>query len=69
MVIRQRLAGRCAPAAGPQVWITHAAVTRARGRDLELFLATGNEPILATIEGGETTRDVRVARALLAEIA
>jgi len=26
-------------------------------------------PILATIEGGETTRDVRAARALLAEIA
>ena len=26
------------------------------------------EPILATIEGGETTRDVRNARALLAEI-
>jgi hypothetical protein len=27
------------------------------------------EPILAAIEGGETTRDVRNARALLAEIA
>jgi hypothetical protein len=53
VVIRQRLAGRCAPAAGPQVWITHAAVTRARGRDLELFLATGNEPILATIAQDE----------------
>jgi hypothetical protein len=26
------------------------------------------EPILAAIEGGETTRDVRNARALLAEI-
>ena len=26
------------------------------------------EPILAVIEGGETTRDVRTARALLAEI-
>jgi predicted ATPase len=26
------------------------------------------EPILATIEGGETTRDVRHARALLAEL-
>ena len=26
------------------------------------------EPILAVIEGGETTRDVRDARALLAEI-
>ena len=26
------------------------------------------EPILAAIEGGETTRDVRAARALLAEI-
>jgi hypothetical protein len=27
------------------------------------------EPILAAIEGGESTRDVRNARALLAEIA
>jgi hypothetical protein len=27
------------------------------------------EPILAMIEGGETTRDVRNARALLAELA
>jgi hypothetical protein len=27
------------------------------------------EPILAAMEGGETTRDVRAARALLADIA
>jgi hypothetical protein len=53
VVVRQRLAARCAPAAGPEVWITHAAVTRARGRDLELFLASGTEPALAKIADDE----------------
>jgi hypothetical protein len=47
VVVRQRLAGRCAPAAEPEVWITHAVVARASGRDLELFLACGTEPSLA----------------------
>ena len=50
VVVRQRLATRSAPAAGPQVWITHAAVTGAPGRDLELFLATGTGPALAEDE-------------------
>ena len=50
VVVRQRLASRCGPAAGPEVWITHAAVTAARGRDLELFLATGTDPSLAEDE-------------------
>jgi hypothetical protein len=50
VVVRQRLAGRSAPAAGPEVWITHAAVARAPGRDLELFLATGAGPALAEDE-------------------
>ena len=38
---------------------------------LAIVLALGPllAPILATIEGGETTRDVRAARALLAELA
>jgi hypothetical protein len=53
VVVRQRLAQRCAPAAGPQVWITHAAVTTAPGRDLELFLAIGSDPALATIAENE----------------
>jgi hypothetical protein len=50
VVVRQRLASRCTPAAGPEVWITHAAVTAAHGRDLELFLATGTDPALVEDE-------------------
>lgn len=50
VVVRQRLARRSAPAAGPEVWITHAEVTGAAGRDLELFLATGTGPALAEDE-------------------
>jgi hypothetical protein len=50
VVVRQRLAERCAPAAGPQVWITHAVVAEASGRDLELFLVCGSEPSLAADE-------------------
>jgi hypothetical protein len=53
VVVRQRLAERSAPAAGPEVWITHATVTRASGRDLELFLVPGTEPALARIAEGE----------------
>lgn len=53
VVVRQRLAQRCAPAATPQVWITHAMVTRASGGNLELFLAPGNEPALARITEDE----------------
>lgn len=53
VVVRQRLAERCALPAGPEVWITHAAVTRASGRDLELFLAPGNEPALALVAQDE----------------
>jgi hypothetical protein len=55
VVVRQRLAARCAPEAEPEVWITHAAVTRACGRDLELFLAPGNKPTLAAIAEDERT--------------
>jgi hypothetical protein len=54
VVVRQRLARRSGLAAGPEVWITHAAVTRAPGRDLELFLATGTDPALA---GDERARN------------
>jgi hypothetical protein len=50
VVVRQRLANRSQTAAAPQVWITHATVTRAPGRDLELFLATGTDPALAEDE-------------------
>jgi hypothetical protein len=55
VVVCQRLAARCAPAAGPEVWITHAAVTGAPGRDLELFLAAGAEPVPATVADDERT--------------
>jgi hypothetical protein len=55
VVVRQRLAERCAPAAGPEVWITHAVIPRACGRDLELFLVPGNEPALARIAEDERT--------------
>jgi hypothetical protein len=61
VVVRERLAARCAlaaccaPAAGPDVWITHAAVTR--GRDLELFLASGTGPALAEIAEDERARN------------
>jgi hypothetical protein len=57
VVVQQRLAARCAPAAGPEVWITHAVVTRARGRDLELFLAAGTGPALAGIAEDERARN------------
>jgi hypothetical protein len=53
VVVRQRLAGRCPSAAGPEVWITHAQVSGDSGRDLELFLACGNEPSLAEIAEDE----------------
>ena len=53
VVVRDRLASRCAPAAGPEVWITHAVVAGARGRDLELFLASGTGPALAKIADDE----------------
>jgi hypothetical protein len=53
VVVRERLAARCPPAAGAQVWITHAEVPGARGRDLELFLAPRSEPTLATIAEDE----------------
>lgn len=53
VVVRDRLAERCVPAAGPEVLITHAVVTRASGRDLELFLASGSEPALARIAEDE----------------
>jgi hypothetical protein len=53
VVVRDRLAARCAPAAGPEVWITHAVVTRASGRDLELFLVSGSEPTLARVADDE----------------
>jgi len=53
VVVRDRLAERCAPAARPEVWITHAVVAGACGRDLELFLASGSQPALARIAEDE----------------
>jgi len=43
----------------------HGGAIRVRPNDPRALL----EPILAAIEGGETKRDLRNARALLAEIA
>jgi hypothetical protein len=71
VVVRQRLAvrcappaahcappdARCAPPAGPEVWITHAAITGAPGRDLELFLASGGGPALAAIAEDERAQN------------
>lgn len=53
VVVHERLAARCAAAVGAQVWITHAEVPGARGRDLELFLAPWSEPALATLAEDE----------------
>ncbi len=55
--------GRTAATRPELTFELRAAVMR-RHRDPRALL----EPILAAIEGGETTRDVRDARALLAEL-
>jgi hypothetical protein len=53
VVVRGRLAERHAFADPPDVSITHAAIPGCPGRDIELFLVSGNDPAIAGVARDE----------------